>query len=341
MSTTTKQRVLVTGSSGFLGGHVVERLLRAGYAVRGAIRSVAKAQQLKTRFNHSDYDIVVVDDLVAGDFSAALKGVSSVIHLASPLFSGGHHVQVAVEGTMNVLRQAYASGVYKFTVLSSYAATFTNSAEMFDSSITITDTDWRQIDEEALKNPNLPANAAYSSSKALAERAAWEFAEAHPEIDLVTLLPVFLYGPPSPYHVVTGMDNSLSTDINIYKLLSGKNSQYPVGTLPQYVDVRDVAQSVVLTLSTTPAPGQQRRILLCAGSFSWKQAVRHIAAVRPGLKSRLIDGGEPEGNLEVSAATLDTSKAAEVLGITKYIGWEKMLEDTVDSLLKLETNVQL
>ena len=41
-------RVLLTGISGFLGGHVALALLNAGYIVRGSVRSLSKAEKVKS-----------------------------------------------------------------------------------------------------------------------------------------------------------------------------------------------------------------------------------------------------------------------------------------------------
>lgn len=120
-------------------------------------------------------------------------------------------------------------------------------------------------------------------------------------------------------------------------LLSGPNAAYPPAVEPQYVDVRDVARAAVLSFSSWSAlPGVKRRFLLQGGSFTWKQAVKHIAAVRPDLHGRLLDHGDPGQVEEAPAAKIDTSKARNILGLTEFIGWQKTVEDTVDSLLDRE-----
>ena len=40
-------RVLLTGISGFLGGHVALELLKAGYLVRGSVRDLRKADTVR------------------------------------------------------------------------------------------------------------------------------------------------------------------------------------------------------------------------------------------------------------------------------------------------------
>lgn len=69
--------VLVTGISGFLGAHVVNELLIAGYRVRGTARSgkLALVREAYADSPHKDrFEVVEVNDLVHGDFTEALKG---------------------------------------------------------------------------------------------------------------------------------------------------------------------------------------------------------------------------------------------------------------------------
>ena len=88
--------------SGYTGAHILIRLLKEGYRVRGyAIQIVVvdraakrviriarsrKAEALRKAYaKYGDrVDVVVIEDLIKGDFTDALKGVSAVIHAASP-----------------------------------------------------------------------------------------------------------------------------------------------------------------------------------------------------------------------------------------------------------------
>jgi hypothetical protein len=52
--------------------------------------------------------------------------------------------------------------------------------------------DWNRVTRDEALKPGLLPLQVYAASKALAERAAWDFVESHPEIDLITreLLPL-------------------------------------------------------------------------------------------------------------------------------------------------------
>lgn len=71
--------VLVTGVTGFLGSHVADQLLLAGYKVRGAVRSPEKGKSLQqlfdSRYGTGNYETAIVKDIVEdGAFDEAIKG---------------------------------------------------------------------------------------------------------------------------------------------------------------------------------------------------------------------------------------------------------------------------
>ena len=82
----TMPTVLITGLNGFLAVHTALVFLSHDWSVRGTVRSSAKAENTKKLPSLSKYvadgrvELVVVEDLIKGDFSEALKGVDAVSH---------------------------------------------------------------------------------------------------------------------------------------------------------------------------------------------------------------------------------------------------------------------
>src|ERR1700728_3865228 len=82
-------QVLLTGISGFLGGHVALAALRAGYRVRGSVRNMAKAEKVKATLachgaDLSRVEFVTLDLTKDEGWAAAAKGCRYLLHTASP-----------------------------------------------------------------------------------------------------------------------------------------------------------------------------------------------------------------------------------------------------------------
>lgn len=82
--------LLITGATGLIGFSVLVLALEAGHRVRASVRSEAKGKQLSSTASLKRFadkvTFVVVEDFTAPDaFREALQGVTSVIHVASPI----------------------------------------------------------------------------------------------------------------------------------------------------------------------------------------------------------------------------------------------------------------
>jgi uncharacterized protein YbjT (DUF2867 family) len=82
--------VLITGSSGHLGFRTLVLALEAGYRVVASVRRPEQADKISNRPSIRPYadklSFVEVKDITAkGAFDDAIKDVTHVLHLASPL----------------------------------------------------------------------------------------------------------------------------------------------------------------------------------------------------------------------------------------------------------------
>lgn len=117
-------RVLVTGGAGYLGGVLVAELLRGGDPVRIV---VGPQDQAVVPTNPGlDVEIVRADVTDEGSIDGAMRGVSSVYHLAgiaSPNSRLGHAIwNVNVLGTYHLARSALRHGIARVVHVSSTAA---------------------------------------------------------------------------------------------------------------------------------------------------------------------------------------------------------------------------
>ncbi|KAF8640225.1 hypothetical protein AX16_010122 [Volvariella volvacea WC 439] len=357
--TTPRQLILVTGVTGFLGSHVVFALLKAGYAVRGIVRgSRLKSLREKLGENYPLFELVQVDDLAGGDFTEALRGVDGVVHVASPMPGTGSPevtLNVALEGTLNILRQATKAGVKKAVVTGTHGANYGPRATDVTGR-TFTEADWGETTKEEVLSGVYSHDPLkiYIATKVLAEKATWEFAEQNPELDLAVINPPFLFGPYVPHFPVPA---SLGPNGWIYSLLQDKP---PNPLSPVFVDVRDCARAHIAALELPPLEIpkdvardqqflQQKRFLVSGGVLTWKDSVELLHEERPELKDRIPKKEVYEG-VDVQRAMnikIVATRAERVLGFGKedgktgWIDWKKCLLDTVDSFLEVEKHQDL
>ena len=180
------QKVLVTGAGGFIGSHLVERLVSHKASVRVFVRYNSKgtcgfidgfAPQTREKL-----------DVVAGDLRdpeavrAACRDVHSVFHLGALVaipYSYVHPVEVAhtnVLGTLNVLCAARDAGVKKLV--------HTSTSEVYGTA------QYVPIDE---KHP-LCGQSPYSASKIGADQLAESFFRSF-ELPVAVVRPFNTYGP--------------------------------------------------------------------------------------------------------------------------------------------------
>lgn len=69
----------------------------------------------------------------------------------------------------------------------------------------------------------------------------------------------------------------------------------------------------------------------------WKDAVEYLCKTRPELKDRLfVTPEETAGGEALKWYRLDGSSAEKIIGMKEYIGWEKIVDETIDDILKRE-----
>lgn len=337
-------KVLVTGANGFIAIWVVRRLLEKGYAVRGTVRSESKAAHLRQLFSSygDKHEVVIVEDITKeGAFDEAVKGVDAIEHTASPFHFNSEDpndlIEPAVKGTTGVLQSAlkYGSNVKRVVVTSSVAAVLTPTT----NPTVFTEKDWNQQaikDVEEMGKAAPPASK-YRASKTLAEKAAWDFVDKNKGSigwDLVVLNPPYVFGP--IIHDVPGPDKINTSMADFYNtLLKGAKDDKTLATLGScWIDVRDLALAHILAIEKQEAGGN--RFLVSQGPFKWQDFVdaAHEAGVYP--ESALPKGvpGAGKGPNVTHLLNYDTSKAAKLLGMDKYISIEQCTKDCLEDFKK-------
>jgi nucleoside-diphosphate-sugar epimerase len=272
-----QETVLVTGGSGFIGGWCIVELLRRGYTVRTTVRDLGReklvraalAKMVETRDRLAFCAAELTRD--AG-WDAATNGCDFVLHVASPVVlsqpkNPDELINPARDGTRRVVGAAIKSGVQRIVLTSSVAAASRRS-DLVES----------VSDESVWTDLSDPKVNAYSRSKTLAERTAWDLIAASAgTATLTTVNPSLVLGP-----VYSG-DYSASVEV-IERLLSGKVPGIPrLGF--NIVDVRDVADLHIRAMTAPEAAGQR---FIAAGRFAWLADLAKLLRAHLGDDARKV-----------------------------------------------------
>jgi len=233
-------KVLVTGSTGFVGSQVVSALLQKGSKPICLCRNVTKQREILGA-NVSQVEIITGDITCPETLQAALVGVEAVVHAAAITPSNNlmteADVQLNMDCTANVIDSALKAGINKIIYISSVAAIFN-----FDKG---------EIDASYL--PAEPKDA-YSKSKYLSEAyVRIKQAEAGGE-RIHIVYPSGVIGPGDPGLSI--VNESIAALVNQACMVTKG------GTL--MVDVRDLATFIVWLTANTPSESNH----IVTGSYS-------------------------------------------------------------------------
>jgi len=336
-------RVLITGASGYIGKHITLQLLNQGYKVRASVRSLSKSSEVKNAvkphlLDSSELDsrltFVELDLEKDSGWDSALKDIDVLMHTASPFpiaspKDENELIRPAVDGTLRALKAAKNAGVNRVILTSSNAAVYGCDLPAGKS----------EYDETMWTDVNHPiGRVAYTKSKTLAEKAAWDFVKTQaPQIELTTINPVLVLGAP--------LDNNFGSSISVVeRIMKGKDPMLPDLRF-SIVDVRDVAQMHVQAIKNDATKGE--RILAASQTFSFVEIAKYLKSIYP--KSKIKTGkapsvlikflslfdGEIKAVLPLLGKPMITSnkKAQMLLGI-KFIPVEVTLKESAAYLVK-------
>lgn len=276
--------VLVTGGSGFIGSHCILQLLNAAHRVRTTVRDLKRETEVREWLKNAGEDDGQWLSFFAADLQSdagwaeAVAGCDYVLHVASPLPARApkHEDELIVparEGTLRVLRAARDAGVKRVVLTSSIAAISYGHPPQA-----------APFEESRWTNLHAPHLAAYTKSKTLAERAAWDFMKREGgALELTVINPVVVLGP------VLALDMSTSVEV-VRRLMTGAIPASP-RLYFNVVDVRDVAD-LHLRAMTHPAARGERFIATTEGSMP----IRGIAEI---LKRRMGPAAKRVPTLEM------------------------------------------
>ena len=223
-------RCFVTGGTGFIGGHLVESLVRDGHEVVALARRTSDTSLL----NRLGVDIVIGDLLDYESLLKAARGADVAYHLAAYYtFHGKKELywKVNVEGTRNVAKACLESGVGRLVYCSTTEA--------------VGPTPPHPVDESYPPNPTYE----YGRSKLAAEGVVREFMEKG--LEAVVVRPSGVYGPRNIDDVAYWFIMLIASKSLLSRVIPGSGE-----TLIQFVHVKDAVQGLRLAGERKEAAGQ-------------------------------------------------------------------------------------
>ncbi len=210
-------KILVTGGTGFLGMHLVPKLLEAGHEVR----LIGRTRPTLPSFARAQFIQADLKDREA--VRRSLEGVEAIYHLAGLVSfqdkDSRRMYELHVDATRELVRDVREAGVKRF-ILASTSGTIAVSKE-------------ERVGTEEDDYPiTVVGRWPYYLSKIYEEKLTLEYCRKH-GIPLVVLNPSLLMGPG---------DDRLSSTWTVVKFLNGDIPALPNGGM-SFVDARDAADA--------------------------------------------------------------------------------------------------
>ncbi|HEV2494291.1 MAG TPA: NAD-dependent epimerase/dehydratase family protein [Terriglobia bacterium] len=320
--------ILVTGATGFLGKHLVEKLKASEREAR--IRVLCRGASPWEE--DAQVEAVRGDITSSADVDRAAAGMTEIYHLAGVVSRDPRAAsllyQTHIEGTRQVCEAARRYGVRRIVLVSSSGTIAVGHESVAHG-------------ENSGYKHEVVGEWPYYLSKIFAEKLAFSYFAQY-QLPVVIVNPSLLLGP--------GDDRSSSThDVALF--LESQIRAIPLGGL-NFVDARDAARGLIAAMRSG-SPGE--RYLLGGPNWTFREFIQHLAEVsgvrapkmQPSLRMQLasarllrrlmplVGKSFPLDDVSIKMSALfwycDTRKARAELGFTTRDPIET-LKDTVEDL---------
>lgn len=300
-------KVLVTGGAGFIGSHLVDKLISRGYSVVVLDNfHSGKIESFREILGRESFEMIEGDIRDRKAVREAMDGVDAVVHLAA-LIDVEESVNnpfethnVNVNGTLNILVEAARSGVKK--------CVFASSTAVYGEANPL------PLKEEHPPKPTSP----YAASKVSAECYCRVFNSCY-GLDTVILRCFNVYGLGQKNGAYSGvitrfLQNALKGEpLIVYG--DGKQTR-------DFIHVDDVVEATVLALENANSNGETFNV--CTGKPTAVNELLQIVKEVMERALKVIYDKPRKGDIKNNYG--DPSKAEEILGFKAKISLREGLE---------------
>ncbi|SPO07105.1 related to aldehyde reductase II [Cephalotrichum gorgonifer] len=332
--------VVVIGANGYAGAETCQKLLEAGFRVRGTVRDVERHRGwMHALFDKKwpgKFELVRVTDFAAdGAFDEAFQGATGVIYVSTPTVfdpDSDGAIGPIVKGTIKTLEAAARAGVKRY-VLSSSSKAVESAAYNHPHELTEKTFNHEAI---AIARDNPPADPVeravvkYSAGRTEAELAFWDWVKAN-DTPLVAncVVPDGLFGR----ILDTGrLKTGFSTSIAMLQTVL-RGSSEGVMNLAYFIDVQDAANLLVAAVALPSLTSE--RIFAYRYNAPWNDLRHRIRELYPD-RPDLVTGEDIDvAGRDLSTAEGPIRRAEEILkevGLPGYTSLDDMLRGFVDSV---------
>jgi NAD dependent epimerase/dehydratase len=318
-------KILVTGADGFIGSHLTESLVRAGYSVRAFV--LYNSLNSWGWIDNLPEEIKKSIEIFAGDIrdphgvNEAVQGSDAVLHLAALIAipysyrSPDTYIDTNVKGTLNILQACRKTGVKRII--------HTSTSEVYGTARFV------PITEE---HP-LQGQSPYSASKIGADQLAYSFYSSF-DLPVVIARPFNTYGPRQSARAVIP---------TVITQISNGERQLKLGATTPTRDfsyVNDTVDAFIATLRSDVGLGE---VVNFGSNFEISIGeIVTLIAEKMNLKIEITSDAERirPVNSEVERLWADNSKAKELFGWSpKYAGRDGLargLQETINWFMQPE-----
>jgi nucleoside-diphosphate-sugar epimerase len=293
-------KVLVTGGAGFIGSHLVDRLVSDGAELKVLDNlSTGNMENIQRHVNSGRVELIEGDIRDTSVVKKAVEGVSVVAHLAAQI-SVSYSIEnpaetydVNTSGTLKLLQAGAQAGIKRFVFASSCAV--------------YGDPKFLPITELHPTNPISP----YADSKLRAEQHCLDFHEKH-FLESVVFRFFNVYGPRQGLNDYSGVITKFICNIKQNKSLTifGDGTQ-----TRDFVNVADIVEAIKTSIHSSKAAGE----IIHVGTGK-PTSINELAETLLQLANSKVPVNHWEERAgEIKQSYADISKAAKLLGYVPCI----------------------